>query len=50
MIPVGADQHSQELVRVTRVSEKEYRSEALADVRFVPLLGEEGWATGKRQG
>jgi protein-L-isoaspartate(D-aspartate) O-methyltransferase len=50
VIPVGADQHSQELVRVTRVSEKEYRSEALADVRFVPLLGEEGWATGKRQG
>lgn len=50
VIPVGADQQSQELLRVTRVSEREYRSEALADVRFVPLMGEEGWATGKGQG
>ena len=47
VIPVGADQRVQELVRVTRISEKEYRSEDLADVRFVPLMGEEGWATGK---
>src|SRR6202162_5119628 len=45
VIPVGADQRSQELVRVTRVSENEYRSEDIADVRFVPLIGEEGWAT-----
>ncbi len=34
---------SQELVRVTRVSKTEYRSEDIADVRFVPLIGEEGW-------
>jgi len=45
VIPVGADQRSQELVRVTRVSANEYRSEDIADVRFVPLIGEEGWAT-----
>jgi protein-L-isoaspartate(D-aspartate) O-methyltransferase len=44
VIPVGADQRAQELVRVTRVSQTEYRREDLADVRFVPLLGEEGWA------
>ena len=44
VIPVGSDQHVQELVRVTRISKSEYRSEDLADVRFVPLLGEEGWA------
>jgi protein-L-isoaspartate(D-aspartate) O-methyltransferase len=43
VIPVGADQRAQELVRVTRVSQTEYRREDLADVRFVPLLGEEGW-------
>lgn len=42
VIPVGADQRVQELVRVTRVSENEYRSEDIADVRFVPLIGEEG--------
>ena len=47
VIPVGADQRTQELVRVTRVSTNEYRSEDIADVRFVPLIGEEGWATAK---
>lgn len=47
VIPVGADQHSQELVRVIRVSKDEYRNEDIADVRFVPLIGEEGWATAK---
>jgi protein-L-isoaspartate(D-aspartate) O-methyltransferase len=47
VIPVGADQRSQELVRVTRISTSEYRSEDIADVRFVPLIGEEGWATAK---
>ena len=45
VIPVGADQRSQELVRVTRLSTSEYRSEDIADVRFVPLIGEEGWST-----
>ena len=44
VIPVGADQRTQELVRVTRISKDEYRSEDIADVRFVPLIGEEGWA------
>jgi protein-L-isoaspartate(D-aspartate) O-methyltransferase len=44
VIPVGADQRTQELVRVTRISQDEYRSEDIADVRFVPLIGEEGWA------
>src|SRR5271166_2381846 len=44
VIPVGADPRVQELVRVTRISQSEYRREDLADVRFVPLLGEEGWA------
>ncbi|MGZ5871043.1 MAG: protein-L-isoaspartate(D-aspartate) O-methyltransferase [Bradyrhizobium sp.] len=43
VIPVGADQRTQELVRVIRISAKEYLSEDIADVRFVPLIGEEGW-------
>jgi protein-L-isoaspartate(D-aspartate) O-methyltransferase len=50
VIPVGADPRSQELVRVTRISTNEYRSEDIADVRFVPLIGEEGWATAKGEG
>jgi len=45
VIPVGKDQSIQELIRVTRVSESEFRSEDLAGVRFVPLVGAEGWAT-----
>jgi len=42
VIPVGAHQRVQELVRVTRIAQSEYRREDLADVQFVPLLGEEG--------
>jgi protein-L-isoaspartate(D-aspartate) O-methyltransferase len=45
VIPVGADQRTQALVRVTRISAKEYLSEDIADVRFVPLIGEEGWVS-----
>ena len=44
VIPVGRDPKVQELVRVTRMSETEFRREDLADVRFVPLVGQEGWA------
>jgi protein-L-isoaspartate(D-aspartate) O-methyltransferase len=44
VIPVGKDKRVQELVRVTRISEDEFKHEDLADVRFVPLIGEEGWA------
>ena len=44
VIPVGGDPRGQELVRVTRVSEDDYKTEDIADVRFVPLVGVEGWA------
>ena len=44
VIPVGIDRRVQELLRVTRVSHHEYKTEDIADVRFVPLVGEEGWA------
>ena len=47
VIPVGTDPKVQELVRVTRLSEDEFKTEDIADVRFVPLLGEEGWAETK---
>ncbi|MTD95781.1 protein-L-isoaspartate(D-aspartate) O-methyltransferase [Hyphomicrobium sp. xq] len=49
VIPVGTDPRVQELVRLTRGSEDEFKSEDIADVRFVPLLGEEGWAETKPQ-
>lgn len=47
VIPVGTDPSIQELVRITRISTDEYRREDLADVRFVPLIGQEGWAEKK---
>jgi protein-L-isoaspartate(D-aspartate) O-methyltransferase len=43
VIPVGRDQRSQELMRITRLSIDKYESEDIADVRFVPLIGEQGW-------
>ncbi len=43
VIPVGADRRLQELLRVTRVAEHQYTTTELADVGFVPLVGEEGW-------
>lgn len=47
VIPVGTDTRVQELLRVTRVSEHQFRTEELLDVRFVPLVGAEGWAPGR---
>jgi protein-L-isoaspartate(D-aspartate) O-methyltransferase len=49
VIPVGADRRLQELVRVTRVTQQEYKTEELADVSFVPLVGAEGWAAQGRR-
>jgi protein-L-isoaspartate(D-aspartate) O-methyltransferase len=45
VIPVGADRSEQTLVRVTRVDAGEWREEDLGGVRFVPLIGEQGWPT-----
>jgi len=43
VIPVGLANASQELLRITRISETNYQIEEIADVRFVPLIGKEGW-------
>lgn len=43
VMPVGREQRSQRLVRVTRVEEDEYDRENFGHVRFVPLIGEQGW-------
>ena len=42
VIPVG-DDREQRLVRVTRRSQISYDQDDLGAVRFVPLVGEEGW-------
>jgi len=43
VIPVGENKELQELTRITRIAETEFQSEDLADVRFVPLVGVQGW-------
>ena len=45
VIPVGSIADGQELIRVTRISESEFQTKEIADVRFVPLIGKEGWPT-----
>lgn len=43
IIPVGSER-AQDLVRITRRSQREYERENLGPVRFVPLVGEAGWS------
>ncbi|HKR24832.1 MAG TPA: protein-L-isoaspartate(D-aspartate) O-methyltransferase [Allosphingosinicella sp.] len=43
IMPVGAPGAIQHLVKVTRTGEADYRREDLGAVRFVPLIGAEGW-------
>lgn len=42
VIPIGEDQKSQLLIRVTR-TEKEFITEDFGACAFVPLIGEHGW-------
>jgi protein-L-isoaspartate(D-aspartate) O-methyltransferase len=44
VIPVGRDIASQELIRVTREGPTKFRDESLGGVRFVPLIGAQGWS------
>ena len=46
VIPVEHEGGFQELIRVTRMGETQYRQDSLGYVRFVPLIGEEGWHQG----
>ena len=43
VIPVGDDRDSQQLIRVIRRGTDQFDREDLGGVRFVPLIGEEGW-------
>ena len=43
VIPVGNHLDLQELVRIRRVGAKDFTSERLMGVRFVPLVGADGW-------
>jgi protein-L-isoaspartate(D-aspartate) O-methyltransferase len=43
VIPIG-EEGQQKLLRVHRLSREEFQEETICHVRFVPLIGEEGWA------
>ena len=43
VIPVGTTPRTQELMRVTRTGQTQYREEELGGVQFVPLIGAQGW-------
>jgi protein-L-isoaspartate(D-aspartate) O-methyltransferase len=42
VIPIGENQKSQELIRITR-TEKAYKTENFGPCSFVPLIGHHGW-------
>ena len=43
VLPIGADAHSQRLVRLTRLGATLFDEETLCAVRFVPLIGAQAW-------
>jgi len=44
VVPVGPTRSAQVLVRVTRTGPETWHQEEIENVRFVPLIGEEGWS------
>ena len=49
VIPVGEHLHDQSLLKITRTNETAFEGEDLGTVRFVPLIGEQGWAENGRR-
>lgn len=43
IIPVGKEPRAQQLIRITRTGPRAFHKETLSHVRFVPLIGEQGW-------
>jgi protein-L-isoaspartate(D-aspartate) O-methyltransferase len=48
VMPVGESTHRQRLVKIVRLGEADFSEEVLADVAFVPLIGQEGWDPSSR--
>ena len=44
VMPIGEPGAVQNLVRMTRTGDEAYQTRDLGPVRFVPLIGEEGWS------
>jgi protein-L-isoaspartate(D-aspartate) O-methyltransferase len=48
VIPVGSGRGTQNLLRLRRLSSTAYEEEDLGPVRFVPLIGDQGWSDAER--
>jgi protein-L-isoaspartate(D-aspartate) O-methyltransferase len=48
VMPVGETAREQTLLKITRRSATEFDEESLGGVRFVPLIGEQGWQKDER--
>ncbi|ESY78163.1 protein-L-isoaspartate O-methyltransferase [Mesorhizobium sp. LNHC221B00] len=48
VVPVGDDPDLQRLLKVTRTGASTYSEEDYGGVRFVPLIGEQGWPEGDK--
>ena len=49
VIPVGPELNKQRLVRVVRESDSKFEKTIISHVRFVPLIGGEGWNIDKEE-
>src|SRR5262249_50313555 len=49
VIPVGPEERHQKLLKLTRRGEDTFEEEELGGVRFVPLIGEQGWSEDGRR-
>jgi protein-L-isoaspartate(D-aspartate) O-methyltransferase len=49
VVPVGERERQQDLLKITRNSKADYEEENLGAVKFVPLIGEQGWAEDSRR-
>ena len=49
IMPVGLEDHGQRLLKITRRTANTYDEEDLGGVRFVPLIGAEGWTEDDRR-
>lgn len=43
VIPIGEDQKTQKLIRITRSAANDFQTEDFGACAFVPLIGEHGW-------
>jgi protein-L-isoaspartate(D-aspartate) O-methyltransferase len=49
IIPVGAEQRAQQLIKVRRTADEAFKERTLSHVRFVPLIGQQGWEKENRK-